>query len=120
MAQNSKTQKGAQTAPKGKGSQTSKLSEINKAMGSKKAQAEVEKTNAGKAHKYIYPEAVATGDQRKKFRREARQQKKAWETTIAELEASNEKGHVSKLKEAKAEFDTWTSATYLPEDTQSN
>jgi hypothetical protein len=66
--------------------------------------------------KYKYPADCESDNQRKTFRRNARNKKKAFETSIATLKVSEDKDAKSKLKTEEAAFNTFMEETYNPQE----
>jgi len=92
----------------------SKVQSANLAVTTKKAHAnqKAEETATERETKYHYPDTCKTPDQKKEFRRKARQSMRKYEKELAALRASNEKADRKLLKERETEFTGWKAETY--------
>lgn len=66
--------------------------------------------------KYKYPADCESDNQRKTFRRNARNKKKAFETLIAELKVSEDKDAKAQLKTEEAAYNAFMEETYTTQE----
>jgi hypothetical protein len=93
----------------------------DKKQSSKKAAQELTKANATKAAKdvtqerltkYIYPENVKTGAEKKEYRRKMRAQFASYKKKLSSLEKSKEAGAEKELKTVSKDFEQFKAAHY--------
>lgn len=71
------------------------------------------KVHKGRDSKYAYPKDITTPEQKKTFRRNARQQGKKFTTSLEALKVATTKTEKTELKKIQEEYVTFQAVTYV-------
>lgn len=108
----SKTAKNAKTGNTSKtGTKSSKVTRKNLQVSAKQLKNTADTT---RLLKYQYPADCVTQEDKKEFRRKARQTERRFQKQIAQTESSTERGSKTQVKELTTQYREFQSATYNP------